>query len=562
MSIQYIVIHRALKGYHCLAPSLLFVSRSMAHQSDSLFSLLLSRQQCTVIVPLRIAPLHHRSSPSHSCSPKRAPIKPLQPLQSLQSSAETSQLFERRRQARPEERVFIDSSFSDSTMGGEHRRTSEVSNSTSSALPSAVSTPASSIPPNSSKEFASGPFFSKDVNNPILVEAGLRRGSAPHLVSRGPASHEQDHGENSRSGGIDMKGTPSVGRMTRSGAESTRRLEFKLHSEFLLAQSSLFRKILSSNSPLDLSNEEIQSKNDPNELKKDLSTSSPTSAFPNLPEPLVLSLHPHPVIFLPLPDPCSFRALVRFLYFGEVELLDKAMKTGQVRWEGIVANSSVLGLNSSVKRWLGLWYKENSTQVTKSRKSKERERTDQREKDEAEINYLSQSVGTTLNLEENDLSINNLNDSMGNGFLKTSTSNHDQFHRPHLSTSPSGPTAGSSPSSSGSQGSGDDDSDTTMTMLPANKLRRNSFLQKDVSLANLAAESLSTKKAHPSLNSTSRRLRRPTSASNPRPFDPNPSHLQGSPRPPPSSFHSFNFDERSATVRTALRRTRRPHSRA
>lgn len=64
----------------------------------------------------------------------------------------------------------------------------------------------------------------------------------------------------------------------------------------------------------------------------------------------------HPTVYLPLPDPASFRLLVHYMYFGSPTYIEDALDTGAVTWEGLARNVEFLGMDMDIKLSLGRWY--------------------------------------------------------------------------------------------------------------------------------------------------------------------------------------------------------------
>lgn len=65
---------------------------------------------------------------------------------------------------------------------------------------------------------------------------------------------------------------------------------------------------------------------------------------------------PHPVLFLPVPDPRSIHLLFHWMYFGDTVHLQTCLDQGTVQWEGLVRNVEYLGLTTDIKVFLGRWY--------------------------------------------------------------------------------------------------------------------------------------------------------------------------------------------------------------
>ncbi|KZT09759.1 uncharacterized protein LAESUDRAFT_646490 [Laetiporus sulphureus 93-53] len=121
----------------------------------------------------------------------------------------------------------------------------------------------------------------------------------------------------------------------------------QLHMDYLCAHSTLLRGLLSGASPFDL-----------------LASSSHSFASAQvpmsgnaLPCPSILPSPPtRPSIYLPIPDPASFRMLVHYIYFGSTEFIEDALDEGKLSWEGLARNAEYLGMGSEIKVFLGHWY--------------------------------------------------------------------------------------------------------------------------------------------------------------------------------------------------------------
>ncbi|KAI5120480.1 hypothetical protein M0805_006500 [Coniferiporia weirii] len=128
------------------------------------------------------------------------------------------------------------------------------------------------------------------------------------------------------------------------------RMTSKLHLDYLLSQSSLFRDLFSGRPPPGpLSPACPDSPNTPPIL--------PRNVLPPHRSPYILPSTPaHPVVHLPLPDPSSFPHLVHYMYFGTFATLEAALDAGQVRWADVVRNVEYLGMRTCIKSFLGHWY--------------------------------------------------------------------------------------------------------------------------------------------------------------------------------------------------------------
>lgn len=134
-----------------------------------------------------------------------------------------------------------------------------------------------------------------------------------------------------------------------STVEGETRHTFRLHRDFLIAQSSLFRKFLGApaNSIIDTC--------------ADTSVTNQTFKIPSgaRQSPCLLSrpIGQKPVLQLPIPsDISSFVVLLEYLYLGDFERLTRAMESGEVRWERVMLNAQYLGLDEGLKQKLGVWW--------------------------------------------------------------------------------------------------------------------------------------------------------------------------------------------------------------
>ncbi|KAF8584081.1 hypothetical protein K439DRAFT_1172244 [Ramaria rubella] len=162
-----------------------------------------------------------------------------------------------------------------------------------------------------------------------------------------------------------------------------RRMVLKLHQDYLSAQSTFMRALLSGLSPLDLSIPVPSTSTSTSTIPTlPLPPPSPTShlaagAFPVHPSrhPRVLpsSSSHHPIIFLPVPDPQSFPHLVHYLYFGTFNHIEESLHRGTITWQGTVRNVEYLGMRLELKAALGRyyrqWLKPNTSQEPRSQES-------------------------------------------------------------------------------------------------------------------------------------------------------------------------------------------------
>ncbi|KAF5358424.1 hypothetical protein D9756_001460 [Leucocoprinus leucothites] len=146
---------------------------------------------------------------------------------------------------------------------------------------------------------------------------------------------------------IDFHPSATGGRVTESSLNSTPRLTFKLHMDYLSAHSSYLRALFSGACAMDLINS-----------RSSLSSESvPQYSVPpdRLPK-LLSSVHEHPVLYLPVPDPTSFHLLIHWMYFNQINIISEALHDGSIQWEGIARNVEYLGLSADIKVFLSKWY--------------------------------------------------------------------------------------------------------------------------------------------------------------------------------------------------------------
>lgn len=117
--------------------------------------------------------------------------------------------------------------------------------------------------------------------------------------------------------------------------------------DYLSAHSSYLRALLSGACPMDLINSRssLSSETVPQ-------YSVPPDRLPRL----LSSVHEHPVLYLPVPDPTSFHLLVHWMYFNQINIISEALHDGSVQWEGIARNVEYLGLSADIKLFLTKWY--------------------------------------------------------------------------------------------------------------------------------------------------------------------------------------------------------------
>lgn len=379
------VIHRL----HCLAPR--FWGRP-------------ETADCTIIVPLPLA-AHLSLSRRGSSFARRAAESELQQPPVILLPGPESKIFERSRLVEKATQDTSDLSDPEPTrlaLNGEHRgsyrRSSAMSTSSEATTDSMVvdtstaqTTPAS---PSPHKLLIPGSAPSRELLSRPLA-ADLRRGSAPAVTGGtflAPGTPLQfDNQERAAQSSDPLTMLSYVGRGSNSVTGGVRRLTYRLHKDYLTAQSTLLRKVLTTSPPPDpwtdsttgganatqnmrdsspalatsmsgdgQGAERSAQHDDPTVMPSPCDNSSRrSSATAHIPAPRFLaSSAGGPVIYLPLPDPSSFSAIMHFLYFGDFSHLDSAMRKGTVRWEGVVSNTEYLGLDVSLKKMLGNWWRQ------------------------------------------------------------------------------------------------------------------------------------------------------------------------------------------------------------
>ncbi|PFH54240.1 hypothetical protein AMATHDRAFT_72745 [Amanita thiersii Skay4041] len=133
------------------------------------------------------------------------------------------------------------------------------------------------------------------------------------------------------------------------------RVTLHLHSIFLLSSSSFLRGLLSGASPLDLIHTTAQVGDHGSSRLFTGQFAHPINHIPRL-----LPCSPnHPSIYLPVPDPHSFHAILHWIYWGKLEYIEECLHGGRIQWEGVYKNAEYLGLPTELKiflaRWRHLW---------------------------------------------------------------------------------------------------------------------------------------------------------------------------------------------------------------
>lgn len=62
-------------------------------------------------------------------------------------------------------------------------------------------------------------------------------------------------------------------------------------------------------------------------------------------------------VLVPLPDPKSFPFLLHWLYWGDVRAFERAMSSGHVNWNGVIANADFLDVDARTKKVIAHWWR-------------------------------------------------------------------------------------------------------------------------------------------------------------------------------------------------------------
>lgn len=132
--------------------------------------------------------------------------------------------------------------------------------------------------------------------------------------------------------------------------------KLQLHVDYLSTHSSYIRALLNGTNPLDLVRTST-TMDTSNGSRSDYRYSVPANRLPRLlPGP-----PNHPTLYLPVPDPSSFRLIAHWMYFGSTTLIEECLYKKVVHWEGLARNVEYLGVSSELKLFLRSYYygKEN-----------------------------------------------------------------------------------------------------------------------------------------------------------------------------------------------------------
>ncbi|SPO25550.1 uncharacterized protein UTRI_03028_B [Ustilago trichophora] len=204
-----------------------------------------------------------------------------------------------------------------STIGQVPRHRSRASISTLSTLGEDPS-PAASEPRRTDAETTASSSISR-----LLSSGDIRRESAPpNMYAAGTCTRCHSHADDE---------------------QDQRVTTYRLHRDFLISQSQVFKQLLQPGRGDAASPEGTAVKGDP-------SISDDTN-------------HPTTSIEIALPDPSSFAVLIEFFYMGNFNKLTAAMESGKVRWENVMLNASHLGLSAGLKMQLGRWWRERQDRL-------------------------------------------------------------------------------------------------------------------------------------------------------------------------------------------------------
>jgi len=117
--------------------------------------------------------------------------------------------------------------------------------------------------------------------------------------------------------------------------------------DYLSAHSSYLRALFSGACPMDLINSSSSLSSEPGPQY-----SVPPDRLPKL----LSSIHEHPILYLPVPDPTSFHLLIHWMYFNQLTIISEALHAGSIQWEGIARNVEYLRLGADIKLFLSKWY--------------------------------------------------------------------------------------------------------------------------------------------------------------------------------------------------------------
>lgn len=119
---------------------------------------------------------------------------------------------------------------------------------------------------------------------------------------------------------------------------------FAVHSDYLRLQSGLLNKVLSRAV-------------DPSD--RSLKGCCELPSLPGSPTDTGLdgSVRQVRQVLVPLPDPRSFPFLLHWLYWGDVRAFERALSSGHVNWNGVIANADFLDVDTRTKKVVAHWWR-------------------------------------------------------------------------------------------------------------------------------------------------------------------------------------------------------------
>ncbi|BEJ17425.1 hypothetical protein CspHIS471_0608260 [Cutaneotrichosporon sp. HIS471] len=182
-------------------------------------------------------------------------------------------------------------------------------------------------------------YASAALSNPRTSDVRIVVPSRPKRQDQPPESRRGTHPPTPESASVS---DPQSGQVTPNGAapapaaaqaQATVPVRFyALHRDYLMPQSALFRAILTGG------------------FKDGSPEAKGCKLLP------YTSLHGPRPVFVPLPDPDSFDALVHWLYFGDVAKLESQLSSGEVNWRGLIRNIQYLGCDDRTRAVVAKWW--------------------------------------------------------------------------------------------------------------------------------------------------------------------------------------------------------------
>ncbi|EPQ28673.1 uncharacterized protein PFL1_03976 [Pseudozyma flocculosa PF-1] len=324
----------------------------------------------TIIVPVPIAalPRSGRSSPSSiPASPTFAfARRSAVPLSSLLNASSSSSSASHSISHSSSHRLRSEGTPSQSSSSGV---SSSAPSSTVSCASSVPTTPDVFEPQYTASTTPSSPSLTGSLLAiPRSCSAGVRRCSEPGVQMAAPIPATRSALSVPHSARLEAEGRAT--RAMSSASEEKRHLAFRVHRDYLVAQSTLFESLFDEAGP---SREAVGSPTSSRqeetapEVAADTSTSllnSPSRrrssiwspSRDNRPRFLPKGSTKARALYLPLPDPSSFPAVLHYLYHGDFGALARMMEAGEARWDGLMVNADYLGLDARLREDLGVWW--------------------------------------------------------------------------------------------------------------------------------------------------------------------------------------------------------------